>query len=51
MAVVVALAGPYVVGERVRHIAVFAVAGDEVGYVVADLVARGGADTIARAWP
>src|ERR687890_525261 len=35
MAVVVTLAGPYVVGERVRHIAVFTVAGDEVGYVVA----------------
>ena len=36
VAVVVALAGPYVVGKSVRHLAVFAVAGDEVGDVVAD---------------
>src|SRR5215212_10604055 len=35
MAVVVALARPYVVGQGVRHLAVFAVAGDEVGHVVA----------------
>src|SRR5688572_16478424 len=33
--VVVTLAGPNVVGERVRHIAVFAIACDEVGHVVA----------------
>src|ERR671913_1475141 len=36
MAVVVTLAGRYVVGEGVRDVAVFAVAGDEVGHVVAD---------------
>src|SRR5918994_1416003 len=40
MAVVVTLAGPYVVGEGVRDVAVFAVAGDEVGYVVADHAAE-----------
>src|SRR5215210_8525054 len=36
VAVVVALARPYVVGERARDLAVVAVAGDEVGDVVAD---------------
>src|SRR5215210_8010909 len=36
MAVVVTLAGPYVVGQGVRYLAHFAVAGDEVGHVVAD---------------
>src|SRR5215210_5348455 len=36
MAVVVVLAGLYVVGQGVRHLTIFAVAGDEVGHVVAD---------------
>src|SRR5215218_3786855 len=36
MGVVVTFAGFYVVGQGVRNLAVFAVAGDEVGYVVAD---------------
>src|SRR5918998_2277587 len=36
VAVVVAVAGLYVVGEGVRNVAVLSVAGDEVGDVVAD---------------